>query len=361
MKQPALGIASTALMVAISLGFIHLFSFATFTGWVAYYLLCLIPIQIVTVVLWKGALPEFAGKARQPLKGILLILTAMVVGAAIAHLYWDLAGAGPGADWSATLDALRAGPPSPMLAMCTIVSVIITFWACIMWGGWPFTALIRNHMATGFVTLIAAYIVNYFLFRFFFDYGFMQGAPVYVAALDPHGLVPAWNATAFYLTLLAGMFFIVNFDLWPLTSAPSVMKQPALAIVWTAACFLLAAIAYNIGVRGLGMDPVAYMVRVPVPFVFGTIVVQNMMQGSLFASLKQPVKGLANVATVILVGQALAAFYRAAAPLVTGVLQSGPPGYDMEIWTASALLSVTFPFLIFHAAYFDFWPLAQSK
>jgi hypothetical protein len=98
-----------------------------------------------------------------------------------------------------------------------------------------------------------------------------------------------------------------------------------------------------------------------VPFVFGTIVVQNMMQGSLFSSLKQPVKGLANVATVIVVGQLLAAFYRAMAPLVTGDLHSGPPAYDMEIWTASALLSVTFPFLIFHAAYFDFWPLQKSK
>ena len=230
-----------------------------------------------------------------------------------------------------------------------------------MWGGWPFTALIKNQLAAGFVTLIAAYIVNYFLFRFFFDYRFMQGAPVYVASLDPHGLFPAWNAVSFYLTLLAGMFFIVNFDLWPMTLVPAIMKQPALALVWTAACFVLAAIAYNLGVRGLGMDPVAFMVRVPVPFVFGTIVVQNMMQGSLYPSLKQPVKGLANVATVIVVGQALAAFYRAMAAPVTSDLHSGPPAYDMEIWTASALLSVTFPFLIFYAAYFDFWPLAKSK
>ena len=51
----------------------------------------------------------------------------------------------------------------------------------------------------------------------------------------------------------------------------------------------------------------------------------------------------------------------AMAPLVTGSLHSGPPAYDMEIWTASALLSVTFPFLIFYAAYFDFWPLQKSK
>ncbi len=348
MKQPALGIVSTALVIALSLGFIHLFSFMAFTGWVAYYLLCLIPMQIVTAVLWKCGVPEFAGAAKQPLKGILLVVTALVVGAVIAYIYWQVAGA-------------ALSPPAPMLAMCTIVSVIVTFWACIMWGGWPFTALIKHPLAAGFVTLIAAYVVNYFLFRLFFDYGFMRGAPVYVASLDPHGIFPAWNVLSFYLTLLAGMFFIVNFDLWPMTLFPGIMKQPALAIVWTVACFVLAGIAYNIGVHALGMDPVAFMVRVPVPFVFGTIVVQNMLQGSLFSSLKQPLKGVANVITVIVVGQALAAFYLLMAPLITGNLNPGPPAYDLEIWTASALLSVTFPFLVFHAAYFDFWPLAKSS
>jgi hypothetical protein len=348
MKQPALGIVSTAIIIAISLGFVHLFSFALFTGWVAYYLLCLIPMQIVTAVLWKCGLPAFAGKAAQPLKGILLLATCMVVGAVIAYIYWIAAGA-------------SVSPPAPMLAMCTIVSVIITFWFCIIWGGWPFTAFIKDQLVAGFVTLIAAYVVNYFLFRLFFDYSFMQGAPVYVASLDPHGLFPAWNALSFYLTLLAGMFFIVNFDLWPFTSSPALMKHPTLGIVWTAACFVLAGIAFNIGVHAMGMDPVDFMVRVPVPFVFGTIVVQNMMQGSLFSSLKQPAKGVANVLAVIIVGQALAAFYRLMAPIITGDLRAGPPAYDLEIWTASALLSVTFPFLIFFAAYFDFWPLQGKR
>ncbi len=348
MKQPTLGIVSTALIIAVSLGFVHLFSFATFTGWVAYYLLCLIPMQIVTAVLWKCQHPAFAGKAPQPLKGLLLLVTCLVVGAIVAYAYWKFAGA-------------SISPPAPMLAMCTIVSVIIAFWFCIMWGGWPFNIFIKHELTAGFVTLIAAYVVNYVIFRILFDYGFMAGAPVYVPALDPHGLIPAWNAVSFYLTLLAGMFFIVNFDLWPLTASPSIMKQPTLGIVWTVACFVLAAIAYNIGVRGLGMDPVDFMVRVPVPFVFGTIVIQNMMQGSLFSSLKQPVKGVVNVIAVIVVGEALAIFYRAIAPVITGELHAGPPAYDMEIWTASALLSVTFPFLIFFAAYFDFWPLQKTS
>ncbi len=52
--------------------------------------------------------------------------------------------------------------------------------------------------------------------------------------------------------------------------------------------------------------------------------------------------------------------YGALAPMVTGVVNPGPPTYDYEIWLASALLSVTFPFLIFYAEYFKFWPLQKS-
>ena len=37
--------------------------------------------------------------------------------------------------------------------------------------------------------------------------------------------------------------------------------------------------------------------------------------------------------------------------VVTGALGSGPPAYQSEIWLASALLSVTFPFLIFYAEF----------
>ena len=348
MKQPLAGIVATLLVMAIALGFISLFDFPTFAGWVGYLLLCIIPIQIVTAVLWKCGVPEFAGKQSQPMKGISLLVVNAVVAAIVAYVYFQYVGA-------------AIGPPTPMLGMCTIVSVIITFWFCIMWGGWPFTAIIKNQLVAGLVTLVAAYVANYIIFRFIFDYSFMQGAPVYVPQLDPHGLVPAFNALAFYLTLLASMFLIINFDLWPLTNFPSVMKQPTLGIVWTIACFILAAIIYNTGVRGFGMDPMQFMVRVPVPFVFGTIVVQNMMQGSLFSSLKGPVKGVANALAVIVIGQVLAAFYRAMMPVVTGPLKAGGPGYDAEVWLATALLSVTFPFLIFYAAFFDFWLLKKPE
>jgi hypothetical protein len=138
------------------------------------------------------------------------------------------------------------------------------------------------------------------------------------------------------------------------------MRQPVLGIVWTVVAVVIGGVAFWIGVVAMGMDPVAFMVRVPVPFIFGTIVVLNMLQGSLFATQKQPIKGLLNVIAVVVIGQVLARFYGALAPRVTGNLAPGPPPYEFEIWLASALLSVTFPFLMFYAAYFQFWPLQTA-
>ena len=57
----------------------------------------------------------------------------------------------------------------------------------------------------------------------------------------------------------------------------------------------------------------------------------------------------------------LAQLYRALAADGHRRASAGPPTYDMEIWLASALLAVTFPFLIFFAEFFKFWPLAKSR
>jgi hypothetical protein len=85
-----------------------------------------------------------------------------------------------------------------------------------------------------------------------------------------------------------------------------------------------------------------------------------MLQGSLFAGRAQPARGALNVLAVVVIGTVLSLGYGALAPLVTGALRPGPPTYDFEIWLASALLSVTFPFLIFYAEFFKFWPLKKS-
>jgi hypothetical protein len=53
--------------------------------------------------------------------------------------------------------------------------------------------------------------------------------------------------------------------------------------------------------------------------------------------------------------------YGALSSTVTGVLKPGPPTNDFEIWLATALLGITFPFLIFFAEFFKMWPLQKAK
>jgi hypothetical protein len=346
LKQPWLGILATALVMAVALAFISRFDVPVFTGWVSYYLLCVIPMQIVIAVTW-GSSPGFAAGRTQPAKGLLVTSTALAVGVLVAVCGFFLTG--------------RVSPPTPMLMMRMIVSVVIAFWFAIMWGGWPFTAAIRNPIAAGLTMLLVSYIVNEALFRVFFDYGFLRGAPVYVAEQDPHGLFPAWNSLVFYLSCLSAMFLMVNFDLWPLTTSPGVMRQPVLGVVWTIVALVLGGLAFYAGVGLMKMDPVVFMVRVPVPFIFGTIVVQNMLKGTLFAAAAQPLKGVLNVVAVVVIGELLAWMYGGLSAMVSGMLNAGPPAYDFEIWLASALLSVTFPLLIFCAEIFQFWPLQKAQ
>lgn len=346
MKQPALGLVATALIMAVSLGFISLFDFPAFSGWVSYVLICLIPMEIVVGVSW-GANPEFASKMTQPMKGIVLMLVCVAAAVVIGPIYWQVAGAG-------------LPDVSPMMAMCSIVSVVVMFWFAIMFGGWPFNVISKSPIISGLLMWVGVYVVNYILFQIFFDYSFMAGAPVYVASLDPGGLFNANRAIVFYLSAIAIMFLLLHFDLWPLTTSPSLMKQPVLGIAWTLLAFVLGGGMFYVGVIAMEMNPLTFMVTVPVPFIFGTIVVLNMLHNSLFASLQQPVKGVANAAAAAVIGTVLARLYGALAPTVTGPLQAGPPGDDFERWLASALLGVTFPLLIFYAEFFKMWPLMNS-
>jgi hypothetical protein len=346
-KQPTAGIISSVIIMAISLAFISLFELSTFTGWVAYSIECMIPMQIVIGITWATKHPHFAGSRSQPAKGIMLGLITVLAGIITGALFFYTVNGG-------------INPPTPFLLMFIIIVVLTTFGASIIWGGWPFMQMIKSPVLAGLSMLAASYLVTYLIFRVFFNYAFLQGAPVYVASLDPHGMFNAWNAVVYYVTVIGVMFAMLSFDLWPLTRFPAIMKQPVLGIVWTIICLVLGYVAFYVGVDMMHMDVVSFMVHVPVAFIFGTIIVLNMLQGSLFGKLAQPLKGVLNLATVVAVGTLLFGVYSALSGRVTGVLKVGPPTYDFELWIASALLGVTFPVLIFHAEFFKLWPLKRT-
>lgn len=346
-RQPAAGIIATLIIMAFSLAIISLFTLSTVTGWLAYCIECMIPMQIVIGITWATKHPRFADARSQPTKGLLLALITAVAGVVTGVLFFYTVNGG-------------INPPTPFLMMFTVTLVLSTFAGAIIWGGWPFMNTIKSPVAAGLCMLAACYLANYIIFRVFFNYAFMQGAPVYVASLDPHGLFNAWSAVVYYVTVIGVMFLMLSFDLWPLTKFPSIMKQPVLGFVWSAICLVLGYVAFYIGVKVLKMDVVSFMVHVPVAFIFGTIIVLNMLQGSLFGRMAQPLKGILNMAAVVVVGALLFSLYAALSGRVTGTLKPGPPSYDFELWIASALLGVTFPLLIFHAEFFKLWPLRRT-
>lgn len=343
MSQPLLGVVASAVVIAIALGFTALFDFASFTGPVSFFMLGLIPMQIVMVVLW-GTNPSFVSGLRQPIKGVVLTLTAAVVALVVMPIALRLVGEG-------------VSPPGPIPSHYVVVVVPTTFWLAIMLGGWPFTSVVKNQIAMGLAVLVAAYALTYVEFRLFFNYDFLQGAPVYLASA-PHGMFNGVVALVFHVTALAVMFLVLCFDLWPLTTVPSVMKQPVLGLVWSAIAVVGAALVMWITMGVLAMDPMIVLTRVTAPFIFGSIIVLNMLQNSLFARMAQPLKGVMNALAAAVIGVVLAGLYGALAPAITHMpLTSGPPAYDYEVWLVNALLSVTFPFLVFYAACFNYWPL----
>ena len=136
LKQPVLGICATVLIIAIALGFISLFDFTRFSGVVSLFLISLIPMEIVMGVIWGMKQPRFAAERSQPVRGILFAVVALITGAIVFEIHLNAVGGG-------------ITPPTPMLTMLLIASVVVTFWLCIMMGGWPFTALIKNPIGAG--------------------------------------------------------------------------------------------------------------------------------------------------------------------------------------------------------------------
>ena len=347
MKQPVLGIFASALVIALSLGFIALWEFETFIGWVSFVALSFVSFEVMTGVLWNGN-PPFTSGLRQPLRGFLLIALTVLVGLVVSQVVYRTLGA-------------SQGSPGPMLAFFSICVIVTTFFWTIALGGWPFTSLIGNRVAAGLATWGACLVVGSAIYWTACNFEYLQGAPVYVASADPHGLFNAWNVVVYYMSALTVLFSWLCFDLWPLSARPGLMKQPTLGVIVTGTSLVLGYMLFTVGVDVVQIQNVEFLLRVPIAVIFGTILVLNMCQGSL-TTAPQPGRGIINLLASAVVGSVLLMIYQAVEPVVSGPVPPGPEPLQREqfqVWTANALLSVTFPFLVFYAAYLNFWPLAS--
>lgn len=348
-----LGLLSTLLIVLASFGFIALFEYHIFHTWVTFLAISMIPTQILLAAVWKSELPFFAASLPQPLKGVTFSIFILIAGLIVAPIVLNTIGGG-------------ITPPTPFVVMFVIHSVVMLIWTGKIWHGWPMTIISPNKLVSGLLTLVFSYFLTYITFRLFFNFSAMQQAPFYQEALDPKGIFMAWPALAFSLTAAAFMLLLViTWESWPFTAlekkSPALGKQPLQGIMATILILLISYCLYFFCMEILKMDPVKFMVRVPVALIFGVFIVQNMMQGSLLSKVPQPHRGLLLTLIICMLGLLLHILYLTMAPILADMeLTSGAPGYQLELWVASAQLSVTFPFIILFAGFFNFWPLQRK-
>ena len=341
------GVIATTVVIAAALAIASLYDPATFTSWGAFIWMTAVPAQLIFALVWSFNYPAAVGAMRQPAKGLAyaaMTLPAMLLGG--LFLYW-VPGQGLG--------------PTPFLIMQTICVVIATFWIVIVWRVWPVSLVVKHPLGVALGAFVLSYGLGLLVFRLFFDFSFMAGAPVYVAALDPGGMFNAWLALAFVVGTGAIIMVMALFDFWPFTDMPKAGTAPVFGVYVTVATVVLTGALTWLFVGLLSMDPVDFMVRVPVSIIFGVFLTTTMMRSSLFAGATRPVRGLLLLVLTVVAAVAMDALYRAVAPLVAGEpLPAGPPGYSLELWVATAMLAFTFPLINLLAGYFGFWPLVRG-
>lgn len=351
LKQPILGIVSTIACIAVALWICSLFSVDIFNTWVGFIVVAAIPGQIILALVWESNYPNFLTKLKQPLKGITLFIIMALLGCLTAAVSLFTIGGG-------------VTPPTPMLIQFTILSVVMTMWTVVAWQCWPLSAISKHPAVIGIGTLLLTYVITFAVFKTLFNYSFMAGAPFYSAALDPAGALNAWTAITYLLTTVAVIDALILLDFWPISLLQKRFKstatQPIAGVLNSIFILLVAYAIWYLFIKVWQFEIVDYMVRVIVSFVFGEFIMLVMMQTAPFTKMKQPLKGICLLICCAILGVSMYWLYTQASLVLVGTIPVGPPTYDLDLWLASAMLSITFPLLIIFADFFKFWPLSQE-
>lgn len=351
-RQPALGLIGAVLTIGLSLAISTTFHPDTFGTWVAFLVMCATPAQVIIGLVWQNRYPGLLSRLQQPARGlVILAMLAGVVGL-VAPAALALVGGG-------------VTPPTPFLNMYIILTIATTFWLVVVFQCWPAAAISSHPAVVGVGTLLLAYLVAWGIFRAGFDFGAMAGAPFYVAALDPHGAFAAWGIFSFILTTVAVIMALVLLDFWPVSLLagrfPALRVQPLFGMTTAVFVLLLAGAVWIAGVRAAGMDLVDYTVRVPVSFLFGNFILLTLFQVAPSRRLTQPAKGGLLVVGSVALAILTYGLYRFTAQAALGQIPGGPPSYGLDLWIATAMLSITFPMIVAYGEGFGFWPFVRGE
>ena len=175
--------------------------------------------------------------------------------------------------------------------------------------------------------------------------------------IAPSGIFRWECALTFYFWMLVYIFIFAALDMWPLNKAPRIMKQPVLGIVLVIICVVLAIISYLIGVNGLKIEPLNFLL-VGVCFLFGLLMMLVMFQMWPGRAISNPGGGFVNIIIAIIIGIIAYYAYKAFA-----MWHFGAEGlkYPNNIFVlANMMLGLTFPAWACYGDLWDFWPLPPT-
>jgi len=355
------------LGIAFAISFVWFHNIMDYTGLMANWAMCMVPIEVVIGVAWMGRYP--AERLEQPWRGIALTLFMFVIGTIAFMFLFYVIGGGHSA--------------APMLGAFIIMAVIVTMFWVIAFGCWPFHKM--SLPAKGLLTLMSSYLLLMAGFRLFnFDtVGIGAPPPPFVpgrvplavegglhpelAGINPGGPVTWDYGLVFFFIMIVFMFAFLTLGFWPFSKFKSLMVQPVMGLAIFLSCFVLALICYGIMIWGMDLAPMRVMIYF-VCFAFGMLGIIFMWQMWPGRSWPQPRGGFINLLLAVVL--AIIAFYgmRAFVAMLfgwdwfvldsaSGYLTAGPFGWFA---LATACLGLTFPAWAIYSPAWDFWPLPPT-
>lgn len=320
-------------------------------SWGSLFLNAMVPMQIVISLLWRSEYPKSLALLPQPLKGFSFLCLTVAVGFFIGYLALMIIGGG-------------VMPPTPFVVMYLIVVVPMTLWLIIPLECWPFKLFIKNEGMLGIAIILMSHLVAYGIYKYLFNFSFAMQAPFYLASLDPSGLFNAWVPLIAILITLVLILMLVLLDFWPVITLIKLLarpiKQPLFGFLSALLIIPLTIFIYHLFMNFNEMNIIVFMARFCIPTIFGIFIILVMLEGLPALKIPQPWRG----AILIFIALTLSILmYEIYAGVAIEVFKFTPssPAYDLELWIAASMLSITFPLMVTVANYFEFWPLRKSS
>ena len=338
---------NSLFLIVISLFLIFLMDNIFYKNWFGFLSISIIPSLIIINTIWQFKHPALLSRIEtQPWRGLSFTVFAAVVGLSISFV---------GMKWIGH----NIAPPTPFLMMFAILSVVMTMWQLLVFEGWPFNGMCSA--IQGWAVLGTSYALAYLCYALFFDFSLLTGAPESWLAIAPQGLFEPWSAIVYFITTLGVIFAWQLLEFKPLSllryKETLVGRQPFYGLLLGGAVLLISLLVFKLGTGYFKADPVSFMVRGPISFLFGMFLIMDTTANKAFASIKQPSRGFLLIVLSMLLGFLLCICYEWFMYWMLNLIVSGAPSYVAELWLANAMLSMTFPLILIYCHFFNYWPI----